>query len=102
MSTGKKPDIAHVRIFVSLVYFQVPKEKRNKLGASGKKGTFVGYGENTKGYRIYVSSQREVMISHDITFDKDMAFSKVDNLPTLRSSQEVDTKEPKEKDDETT
>ena len=43
----------------------------------------MGYGENTKGYRIYVSSQREGMISHDVTFDEDMALNKVNNLPTL-------------------
>eukprot|EP00253_Pinus_taeda_P003183 PITA_03183 len=51
MFTDKKPDISHFRIFGSVVYFHVPKEKRNKLGASRKKGIFVGYGENTKGYR---------------------------------------------------
>ena len=55
----KKPDVSHFIIFGSPVYFHVPKEKRNKLGAFGKKGIFVGYGENTKGYRIYVSVQRE-------------------------------------------
>ena len=48
------------KIFGSPVYFHVPKEKRNKLGASGKKGIFVDYGENTKGYRIYVASQRDL------------------------------------------
>jgi len=98
--TGKKPDVSHLKNFGSPVYFHVPKEKRNKLGASGKKGIFVGYGENTKGYRIYVAGQREVIISHDVTFDEDMALNKVINLPTLRSSQEADTREPKEKDDE--
>ena len=96
---GKKPDVSHFRIFGSPVYFHVPKEKRNKLGASGKKGIFLGYGENTKGYRIYVAGQREVEISHDVTFDDDMALSKVDNLPTLRSTQEADTTETKEKEE---
>ena len=61
---------------------------------------FVGYGENTKGYRIYVAGQREVIISHDVTFDEDMALSKVINLPSLRSSQEADTRESKEKANE--
>ena len=60
----------------------------------------MGYGENTKIYRIYVAGQREVVISHDVTFNEDMALSKVNNLPNLRSSQEADTREPKEKDDE--
>ena len=60
----------------------------------------MGYGENTKGYRIYVADQREVVISHDVTFDEDMALSKVNNLLTLRSSLEANTRESKEKDDE--
>ena len=65
MFTGKKLDISHFRNFGSPVYFHVRKEKMNKMGASGKKGIFVGCGENTKGYRIYVVGQREVVISHD-------------------------------------
>ena len=101
MFTGKKPDVSHFRIFGSPVYFHVTKEKRNKLGASGKKWIFVGYNENTKGYRIYVVGQWEVENSHDVTFDEDMALSKVDNLPTFRGSKEADTREPKEKEDET-
>ena len=71
------------------------------MGAFGKKGIFVGYSENTKGYRIYVASQREIEMSHDVTFDEDMALSKVDNLPTQRGSREADTREPKEKEEET-
>eukprot|EP00253_Pinus_taeda_P002360 PITA_02360 len=70
-------------------------------GAFGKKEIFVGDSKNTKGYRIYVAGQREVEISHDVTFDEDMALSKVDNLPTLMGSKEADTGELKEKEDET-
>ena len=49
---------------------------------------------------MFTIGQREVVISHDVTFDEDMALSKVINLPTLSSSQVADTREPKEKDDE--
>jgi len=55
--------------FGSPVYFHLLKEKRAKFGASWKKGIFVGYSENSKGYRIYVVGQKEVEISHDVTFD---------------------------------
>ena len=37
MFTGNKLDVSHFIIFGSLVYFHVPKKKRSKLGASGKK-----------------------------------------------------------------
>jgi len=73
---GKKPDVSHFRIFGCLVYFHVPKEKRNKLEASAKNGIFVGYSENSKAYRIYVSAQRDVEVSHDVTFDEDTALGK--------------------------
>lgn len=48
--TDKNPDVSF-RIFGCLVYFNVPKEKRNKVEDSGKKGLFVGYSENSKAYR---------------------------------------------------
>ena len=60
--SGKKPDVSHFRVFGCPVYSHVPKEKRNKLDASGKKGMFVGYNETLKAYRIYVPGQREVEI----------------------------------------
>jgi len=40
--TDKKPDVSHFRIFGSPVYFHVPKEKRSKLDASGKKRNICG------------------------------------------------------------
>ena len=61
----------------------------------------MGYRENSKGHRIYVAGQREVEISHDVTFDEDMALSKVDNLPIPRKDKEADTRTPDEKEDET-
>ena len=71
------------------------------MGASGKKGIFVGYSKNTKGYRIYVAGQREVEISHDVTFDKDIALSKVDNLPIPRKDKDANTRKLDEIEDET-
>eukprot|EP00253_Pinus_taeda_P012320 PITA_12320 len=68
--------------------FKTPEEvftkKRNKLDASGKKGTFVGYSKTLKTYRIYVPSQREVEVSHDVTSDEDSAFRKIRDLPIPR------------------
>ena len=54
----------------------MPKEKRIKLDASGKKGMFVGYSETLKAYRVYVPGQTEVEICHDVTFDEDVSLKK--------------------------
>lgn len=87
----KKYDVSHFRIFVSPVYFHVLKEKRRKSNASGNKGKFVGYNETSKAYRIYVLVQREVDISHDVTFDEDVSLGKISNLPLPRKDKEADS-----------
>ena len=85
---GKKPDVSHLRVFVSPVYFHVPKEKRSKLDASRKKGIFVGCSETSKAYKIYVPGQREVEICHDVTFDEDDTLKKVRNIPSSKEEKE--------------
>jgi hypothetical protein len=42
MFTGKKPKVSHLKIFGCPVFIHIPKEKRNKLEPSGKKGIFAG------------------------------------------------------------
>jgi hypothetical protein len=61
--TGEKPDVSHFRVFGSLIYIHVPKEKRTKLEPSSLKGILVGYSESSKAYKIYVPSQRKIVVS---------------------------------------
>lgn len=74
--SGKKPSVEHLRIFGCPVYIHVAKDKRSKLEPSGKKGTFVGYSETSKAYRIYVPGQRYIEVSRDVTFDEEAAFKR--------------------------
>jgi hypothetical protein len=74
--TRVKPKIGHFKIFGCPIYFHVPKEKRSKLDPSRRKDTFVGYSESSKAYRIYIPSQRQMEISRDVTFEKEIAFQK--------------------------
>ena len=78
----KKYSLVTSFMFLILEFLVVPyifmcRKRRNKLDASRKKGTFVGYNEISKAYRIYVSGQREVELSHDVTFDEDSALRKI-------------------------
>jgi hypothetical protein len=74
--TGVKPEIGHFRIFGCPVFFHVSKEKRSKLDPSGKKGTFVGYSESSKAYRIYILGQRQIEVSRDVIFEEEIAFQR--------------------------
>jgi hypothetical protein len=51
-----------------------PRRKRTKLDPSGRKGTFVGYSESSKTYRIYIPGQRQIEMSRDVTFEEEVAF----------------------------
>ena len=74
--TRVNPDVGHLCIFGCPVYFHVPKDKRNKLEATGRKGTFVRYCENSKAFRIYIPSQRKVEISRDVIFNENSSLEK--------------------------
>jgi hypothetical protein len=76
MFTGKKPEVSHLKIFGCPVFVHIPKEKRNKLVPSGKKGIFVGYCEVSMSLRIYIPSHFHIEISRDVTFDEDVALKK--------------------------
>ena len=64
------------------MYIHIPKEKRTKLDPSGRKGTFVGYFESSKAYRIYFLGFKKIDISRDVTFDEDSAYNKSRKRPT--------------------
>lgn len=40
--TGRKLEVSHFRIFGSVAYYHVPKEKRKKLDRTTEKGYLVG------------------------------------------------------------
>ena len=76
MFSIENPEVSHLHIFGCHVYIHIPKEKRTKLDPSGKKGLFVGYSEQSKAYRIYISGYRQIELSRYVTFDEDTTFEK--------------------------
>ena len=70
-----------MRIFGTPVYIHVPKEERLNLEPSRKKGTFVGYSESLKAYRIYVHGQRYIEVSRDVIFHEEVVFRQSKELP---------------------
>lgn len=78
--TGKRPYVAHFRIFGNMVYCHVPIEHRSKLEPTTNKGTFVGYNETSKAYKIYVPTLRKTTILKDVKFQEERAMRNfVDN-----------------------
>jgi hypothetical protein len=47
------------------------------------KGILVGYNESSKAYKIYVPSQRKIVVSRDVKVDEDAWSSKSQGAPIL-------------------
>lgn len=65
---NKRAEIDSFHVFGSSVYVHVPKEKRKKWDSKTRKGIFVGYEDNTKGYRIYFSENNKIEVARDVEF----------------------------------
>ena len=68
--SGRKPSVKHFKVFGSIAYAQVPKEKRHKLDESSEKSIFIGYSTMSKGYRLYNLKTHKVIASRDVIFDE--------------------------------
>lgn len=68
MFEGRKPDVSKLRVFGSMAYCHIPKEKRRKLDEKSWKGVFVGYGTN--GYRVWKPEERKIVTVRDVIIDE--------------------------------
>jgi len=60
----EKPDVSHLRIFGSDAFaHSILKDERKKLDLKAKKCIFIGYGSETKGYRLYDQITTKVVFS---------------------------------------
>ena len=67
----QKPCVEHLRVFGCDAYAHVAKDERKKLDSKSRKCIFLGYGEETKDYRLYVSSRSKVIYSRDVQFSEE-------------------------------
>ena len=50
--TGEKPKVEHLRAFGCVTCAHIAKDERHKLDSKARKCIFLGYGTETKGYRL--------------------------------------------------
>ena len=81
--TRKDFDVNTLRVFGSEVSVHISKVKRNKWDSKAVTGFFVGYGETTKGYRVYLPDIQSVEVKRDVEFLKS------GGIPQLRKFKKV-------------
>ena len=67
---GKKPGVDHLRVFGCDAYSHIPKDERGKFDTKARKCILFGYGEVTKGYRLYDVEEKKVLYSRDVKFNE--------------------------------
>ena len=68
--TGHPCDYSKLRVFGCEAYALVPKHQRTKLDPKSKRYIFVGYGDGTKGFRLWDPTTRKIIINRDVKFDE--------------------------------
>lgn len=69
--SGNKVDVSHLRIFGCPVMVHVPKQKRYKLDKVSSKILFMGFTDDTKGFRCIDPITKKVCNSRDVVFIED-------------------------------
>ena len=89
MWNGKKPKVNHLRVFGSDAYAHVPRDKRAKFDTKTHKCIMVGYGNVTKGYRLYDATEGKIIYSCDVQFNEKVKECLQNTEDTARSDYQL-------------
>lgn len=87
--SGKQPDLSHLRVFGCIAMVHIPKERRKKLDAKSAQCIFVGYSDDSKGYRLFNKATGKIVTARDVVFIEDTTRLLGDTVP-VTSSVELD------------
>ena len=79
----RKPRVEHLKVFGCIAYAHIPKENRDKLDGKGEKCIFIGYSDESKGYRLYQPESKKLIISRDVIFDEKAQWQWNENDPEV-------------------
>ena len=74
---GKDVKLSHLKIFGCVAYVHISDHGRNKLDPKSKKYTFISYGEDEFGYRIWDNENKKVIGSRDVIFNEKVMYNDI-------------------------
>ncbi|WVZ00646.1 hypothetical protein V8G54_026715 [Vigna mungo] len=72
--SGKEIKLSHLKIFGCVAYVHISDQGRNKLDPKSKKCTFIGYGEDEFGYRLWDNENQKMIRSRDAIFNEKVIY----------------------------
>ncbi len=76
---GQKPKVDHLRVFGCDAFAHIPKDERGKFDTKTRKCILLGYGKETKAYRLYDISQKKILYSRDVQFNEETKECRLDS-----------------------
>ena len=70
LMTGKKPRVDHLRVFGSLTWTHVPKDRRKKLDSKSEEGVLISCFDN-KLYKVWIRTRQAAVISRHVKIFED-------------------------------
>ncbi|PNX60087.1 hypothetical protein L195_g060011, partial [Trifolium pratense] len=83
--SGKEVKLSHLRVFGCVAYVHISDQGRNKLDPKSKKCTFIGYGEDEFGYRLWDDENKKIIRSRDVIFNERVMYKDRHNTTTTDS-----------------
>ena len=87
--SGKKPSIAHLRIFGSTVFAHISKPSQAKLDPRSERCILLSFDDSKKAYRCYRPSTKQIFVSRDVFIGEDTLFDTTPSVQPSSSLQEV-------------
>ena len=84
--TKEKPVVDYFKVFGCVCYAHVIKDDREKFDAKVKRCIMLGYGTETKAYRLYDLEKKKVIFSRDVVFDETKNVTHKDDDPSKNES----------------
>ncbi|KAK8935961.1 hypothetical protein KSP39_PZI012924 [Platanthera zijinensis] len=84
---GHKPTIAHLKVFGCIAYAHKTTGRHDKLDETSYKCIFLGYSDQTKGYRLLEPNNNKLIISRDAIFHEEKAWQWGSEQEVLKPSE---------------
>ena len=67
---GHKPDVSNLRVFGSTAWAQIPLDKRRDLKPQSIECMFIGYPDESKGFKLLDINTKHIIIERSFKFDE--------------------------------
>lgn len=79
--------VNQLKVFGCIAYAHIPSQEREKFDEKGEKYIFIGYCNESKGFRLLNPKSNKLVISRDAIFDEMAAWQWQNNLQETRNSE---------------